>query len=69
MDNDKSTGDCACTQKLSDLAQAGQVVKKSSLLKIACVECGKVFWSNVKLNTCFNCTHIHGTSSNLEKIE
>lgn len=46
---------CGCTQKFLDLRRAEQTVKKSSLIKVTCADCGKVFWSNLQKEYCFDC--------------
>jgi len=46
---------CGCTQKFLDLRRAGQTVKKSSLIKVTCADCGKVFWANLEKEYCFDC--------------
>ena len=46
---------CGCTQRFSDLLRAERPVKKSSLIKVTCVDCGKVFWSNLEKEYCFDC--------------
>jgi hypothetical protein len=69
MDNNKKEKDCACTQKLLDLARAAHTVKKSSLMKVTCVDCKKVFWSNVEMKSCFDCIRKLGTPINPEKTE
>lgn len=46
--------ECACTQRL-DLLCAAQPAKESSLIKVTCADCGKVFWTNTKREYCFNC--------------
>ena len=46
---------CGCTQRFSDLLRAERPVKKSSLIKVTCVDCGKVSWSNLEKEHCFNC--------------
>jgi|GEM_PF-3105779 len=51
MSEGKTTKGCACTQKLSDLLRAPQPVKKSSLKKVTCADCGKVSGQIAKQNT------------------
>jgi hypothetical protein len=46
---------CGCTQRFSDMLRAAQPVKKSSLVKVTCADCGKVFWSNLEKEYCFDC--------------
>jgi len=50
----ESSESCACTQKMIDLLRAGSS-KKSSLKKIVCAGCGKVFWANFDRKYCFDC--------------
>jgi len=45
---------CGCTQRFLDMLR-GQPVKKSSLIKVTCADCGKVFWSNLEKEYCFDC--------------
>ena len=46
---------CGCAQKFLDLCRVGQTVKKSSLIKVTCADCGKVFWANLEKEYCFDC--------------
>ena len=55
MSEGKTAKGCACTQKLSDLLRASQPVKKSSLKKVTCADCGKVFGSDRETEYCFDC--------------
>ncbi|MDH4221589.1 MAG: hypothetical protein OEY39_05950 [Candidatus Bathyarchaeota archaeon] len=45
---------CACTQKLIDVLRAAKP-KKGLLKKVTCAKCGKVFWTNMDGNLCFDC--------------
>lgn len=67
MDNNKKVEGCACTQKLLDFTRAATTVKKTSLIKVTCVDCGKIFWSNVEMKSCFDCTRKLDTPINPEK--
>jgi len=55
MTESKTTKGCACTQKIQDLLRAAQPEKKTSLVKVTCVGCGKVIWSNSEKEYCFDC--------------
>jgi len=55
MTENRTPKTCACTQRLSDLLRAAKPVKPSSLVKVACVGCGKVFWSDSEKEYCFEC--------------
>lgn len=55
MVKDKTTEGCACTQNLLDMLRAAQTAKKTSLTKITCSDCGKVFCSNADRKLCFDC--------------
>lgn len=55
MTENKTAKGCACSQKLLDLLRAAKPAKKSSLIKVTCVDCGKVFWSNSDKEYCFDC--------------
>ncbi|UCH32453.1 MAG: hypothetical protein JSV05_03490 [Candidatus Bathyarchaeota archaeon] len=55
MNDGETAKGCACTQKLSDLLRAAQPVKKSSLMKATCADCGKVFCSDRETEYCFDC--------------
>jgi hypothetical protein len=45
---------CACTQKLLDALRAAKP-KRDMLKKVTCQKCGKVFWTNMDDNLCFDC--------------
>ncbi len=47
--------ECACTQRLRDILRAAQPAKESSLTKITCAGCRKVFWANFEREYCFDC--------------
>ena len=55
MVDGEKTERCACTQKLLDMPRAAHPVKKSSLIKVTCADCGKVFWSDREKEYCFEC--------------
>jgi len=46
---------CGCTQKFSDLLRAAQPNKKTSLIRVFCSSCGRVFLSNFEKEYCFDC--------------
>ena len=52
--SEKSKDSCACTQKLLDLMRAGDT-KKDLLRKVTCSKCGKVYWTNIDDDICFDC--------------
>lgn len=49
--DDATKKSCVCTQRLTDMLRAAQPVKKSSLMKVTCAHCGKVFRQTPKENT------------------
>ncbi len=55
---EKNKGSCACTQKLLDVLRAAKP-KKDLLEKVTCAKCGKVFWTNMDNNLCFDCSRIN----------
>jgi len=55
MNEGETVKECACSQKLSNLLFAAHPTKKSSLMKVTCADCGKVFWSDRETQYCFDC--------------
>jgi len=53
--DDATKKSCVCTQRLTDMLRAAQPVKKSSLMKVTCVHCGKVFRTDSEREYCFDC--------------
>jgi len=54
MMSEKEKANCACTQNLLDILRATKP-KKDLLKKVTCPKCGKVFWTNMDNNLCFDC--------------
>ena len=50
---------CPCTQKLMDMRRAAKPTKKSSLIKLTCADCGKVYWSDIEKKYCYTCEPKH----------
>lgn len=60
MSEDETPKNCPCMQNTQDMVRAAN--QKNNLLKeVTCQGCGKIFWTNLIKEYCFDCQAKKGT--------